>query len=267
MSRGDSVGRDPVLTAMTLVSLIVLFIITFPLVVASLTSFNPTAEAAFPPQGLSLRWFENMFRESDLVAAFWFSLVLAVTTTILSLVLGGMSAFALTRGSFFGKTAIDAMLMSPLLVPQVIIGLSFLILFVRIDATQPFANLLLLHLTLTLPYALRVIRSGLARVDPKLEEAAKGLGASGFQSAVMVTVPQIRPSLAVAAFFCFVVSFDNFTASAFVTISGATLPIKMFFYIESNVDPTISAISALLIASTAVFVYVADRIVGIDKII
>ncbi len=161
---------------------------------------------------------------------------------------------------------IDSVLMSPLIVPQVIVGLSFLIFFVRMDGWPQFGRLLVLHSLLTLPYATRVVRASLARVDPKLEEAAIGLGATPVESFLRVTLPQIRSGLFVAVFFCFVVSFDKFTATAFLASNGATLPVEIFYYIESRLDPTISAVAALMMLGTTVFVLVADRLVGIHRV-
>lgn len=260
-------SRDPLTTLATVIAFVVLFVATFPLFVTAITAFNATNETVFPPNGWSLRWFRNIARQPELVQAAGFSLVLAVVSSAISISLGVVSAVALTRRKFFGRDLIDAFLMSPLLVPQVILGLSFLVFFVRVGSRQPFLNLLFLHVVITFPYALRVIRSSLMRMNPKLEEAAIGLGASSLKSFFLVTFPQMRPSLFVAIFFCFVVSFDNFTATAFLTVSGATLPVQMYFNIESSLDPTISAISALLIVTSAIFVIVADRIVGVEKIV
>lgn len=260
-------NRDPLATVAVGISFVVLLFATFPLIVTAITAFNATSETVFPPNGWSLRWFENIMRQPDLMRAAAFSLMLALLSSAISISLGMMSAIALTRNKFPGRDLIDAFLLSPLLVPQVILGLSFLVFFVRVGSNQPFLNLLTLHVVLTFPYALRVIRSSLMRMNPKLEEAAVGLGASSIKSFFLVTFPQMRPSLFVAVFFCFVVSFDNFTASAFLTVSGATLPVQIYFSIESSLDPTISAISALLILGSAIFVIVADRVVGVEKII
>lgn len=257
---------DPMRITITALSLTVLAAITLPLLITAITAFNATTEAAFPPNGWSLRWFENIFKRPEIIAAFWVSLKLAILSSAITIVLATAAALIMTRYPFPGRDLLDAVLMSPLIVPQVITGLSFLIFFVRIGSSAQFFNLLLVHVLLTLPYALRVVRSSLLRVDPKLEEAALGLGATQLESFMRVTLPQIRAGLFVALFFSFVVSFDNFTATAFLTSNGATLPVEMFLYIESSLDPTISAISALMILSTTAFVLTVDRLVGINRI-
>jgi len=259
--------RDPFMTILTVLSVVVLAFATFPLLVTAVTAFNAGTQTVFPPEGWSLRWFRNILDQPDLVRSAGVSFALAVCASCLSITLGLMSGIALTKSWFPGRDVVDSVLLSPLLVPQIILGLSFLIFFVRIESNYSFLNLLLLHTVLTFPYALRVIRSSLQKINPKLEEAAIGMGASPWQALFMVVLPQIKPSLFVAVFFCFVVSFDNFTATAFVTTTGETLPVQMFFYIESSLDPTISAISALLIVASAILVIAADRIVGVQRLV
>lgn len=257
---------DPVYMTFAVIAIGVMITITTPLAITVVTAFNATTQTVFPPNGWSLRWFENAFRQPEFARSFQLSIALALCSSILSLVFGTLGALALSRGSFRGREAVDSVLMSPLIVPQVIVGLSFLIFFVRLDSRAQFLNLLLLHSILTLPYATRVVRASLARIDAKLEEAAVGLGASRLTAFLRVTLPQIRSGLFVAAFFCFVISFDNFTATAFLAQSGATLPIEIFFYIESQIDPTISAITALMMIGTVLFVLCVDRLVGINRV-
>jgi putative spermidine/putrescine transport system permease protein len=264
MSR--SIPRDPVAAVFGVVSVTVLVIIVLPLVVTVFTAFNAGTVTVFPPQGWSLKWFANVFKQAELMAGLKLSLVLAIASSIVSISFGTLAAFALSRLEFRGREVIDSMMMSPLIVPQVIVGLSFLVFFVRFDGTPQFLRLLLLHSLLTIPYATRVVRASLARVNPKLEEAAVGLGASRARSFLQITLPQIRSGLFVAVFFCFVVSFDNFTATAFLASDGATLPVALYQYIDSRLDPTVSAIAALMMLGTTAFVLIADRMVGINRI-
>lgn len=257
---------DGVNFVFSVVSIVVLVVIVSPLVVTVFTAFNAGTVTAFPPEGWSLRWFRNVFAQSDLIDGAKLSLVLALASSAVSITFGTLAAFALSRFEFRGREVIDSVLMSPLIVPQVIIGLSFLIFFVRIDETPQFLRLLLLHSLLTIPYATRVVRASLTRVNPKLEEAAVGLGASRVRGFLQITLPQIRSGLFVAVFFCFVVSFDNFTATAFLASEGATLPVALYQYIESRLDPTVSAVAALMMLGTTAFVLIADRTVGINRI-
>ncbi|MCC7347077.1 MAG: ABC transporter permease [Variibacter sp.] len=261
-----AVTADPVGTTFAVVAGVTLFAITAPLVVTVITAFNAGAQTEFPPSGWSLRWFANVFKQSEFVSGFWLSIALALCSGVLATVLGTLGAVALSRGSFRGREILDGLLMSPLIVPQVIIGLAFLIFFVRVQSWSRFGDLLLLHGILTLPYAMRVVRASLARVDPRLEEAAIGLGASRLTAFLRITLPQIQAGLFVAMFFAFVVSFDNFTATAFLLTSNATLPLEIFFYIESQLDPTVSAVASLMMLGTTLFVLLVDRLVGINRV-
>jgi putative spermidine/putrescine transport system permease protein len=129
-----------------------------------------------------------------------------------------------------------------------------------------FATLVVLHCVLTLPYSVRVIRASLQSISLTPEEAAIGLGASALKSFFLITLPQIKSGIFAACFFCFVISFDNFTATAFLAQNDTTLPVEIYFYIETRVDPTISAIAALMMVGTIVFVLVIDRLVGVRRI-
>lgn len=257
---------DPLYTVAAAVSAVVLAAMTAPLVVTVVTAFNATEQTVFPPDGWSLRWFANIFRVPQFGAAFRFSLALAVASSAAAMTLGTLAALAIVRHRFPGRAFVDTILMSPIIVPQIIVGLAFLIFYTRAGSRATFVNLLVLHTVLALPYAVRVIVASLARVNASLEEAAVGLGASPIKAFLLVTVPQIRAGLFAAGFFTFVISFDNFTATLFLTQYRATLPIEMFNYIQSEVDPTISAIATLMLVGTVVFVVVIERLVGLQRI-
>ncbi|WP_428248238.1 ABC transporter permease [Ferrovibrio sp.] len=257
---------DPLYRVSTVIAVVVLLWITAPLVITFFSAFSATTRATFPPDGFSLKWFQNVFAQPDFKLPFYRSIALALISGVCAMTLGTMSALALTRYRFRGREAIDAVLMSPLIVPQVIVGLSFLIFAARTDLIEKSTNLVILHCVLTLPYAVRVIRASLARVSPTLEEAAVGLGASSVKAFFLVTLPQIKTGIFAASFFCFVVSFDNFTATAFLSQSNSTLPVEIYFYIESRVDPTVSAIAALMMLGTTAFVLLIDRMVGVNRI-
>ena len=261
-----SASNDPIYTVSLVVTAIVLFAVTMPLLVTFGTAFNPTTQAAFPPTGFSMRWFENVFKRPEFVGPFYRSMALAFASGLCAMTLGTMCAVALTKYRFRGRDTIDAILMSPLIVPQVILGLSFLVFSVRFKALGSLGTLVVLHCVLTLPYAVRVIRASLQSISLTPEEAGIGLGASAAKSFFLITLPQIKSGIFAASFFCFVISFDNFTATAFLAQSNTTLPVEIYFYIETRVDPTIAAMAALMMLGTVFFVMAIDRLVGIKKI-
>lgn len=258
--------RDPLYVVAGTVATVVLAAITAPLLITVVTAFNATHQTVFPPEGWSLRWFRNIIAVDRFAAAFRLSLGLAVGTSLVAVIVGTLASLALLRTRFRGRAAIDSLLMSPLVVPQVIVGLAFLILYVRIDSRLTFLNLLVLHTILALPYAMRVILASLARANISLEEAAVGLGASPVRAFFLITVPQIRAGLFAACFFAFVISFDNFTATMFLSAQRATLPVEIYQYIVAEVDPTVSAIATVMLVGTVVFVLAIDRLVGLKRI-
>lgn len=248
------------ITGFTLLCMVV------PMIVIIGTSFNSGSEMAFPPVGFSLGWYANIFQREQFPRSFQFSLLLAVFSTLVSLTVGMLCAVALSRYRFFGKNAVAAAINSPLIVPQVVLGMGFLVLLAQIGIVSSLIGLGLLHLVLTLPYTVRVLVASLARFPPSLEEAAVIHGANRFVAFVRVTMPCIKPGIVSAAIFAFVTSFDNFTASQFLTWDRTTLPIEVYAYATLETDPTVCAISTLLIVMTTGIVVLAERWIGLETV-
>lgn len=247
-------------TALVVVCLVV------PLLVVVLSSFNPTNELLVPPRGFSLTWYANIFRRSAFVTSFEFSLLLAIGSTACSLLAGLLCAVAIVRHRFPGRQALGAALMSPLIVPQVVLGMSLLIFLATIGVVSSLVGLAVLHVILTLPYTARVLIAALTRFPVSLEDAAVIHGASRVKAFTLVTLPTIKPGLITAALFGFVTSFDNFTSSQFLVWDRTTLPIEIYAYIRTENDPTVSAISTLLILGTVGIVVLAERWVGLETV-
>ena len=235
-----------------------------PLLVVVGSSFNPTNELVVPPRGLSLTWYANVFRREAFLASFRLSLGLALVSSVGSLLVGLLCAVALVRHRFRGRDALATLLMSPLSVPQVVLGMCLLILLSRAGIVSSLVGLGLLHLILTLPYTVRVLTAALARFPLALEEAAIIHGAPPQTAFLRVTLPAIKPGLIAAAIFAFVTSFDNFTASQFLIWDRTTLPVEIYAYIRTENDPTVSAISTLLILVTIGIVVAVERWVGLE---
>jgi len=145
------------------------------------------------------------------------------------------------------------------MVPEVVLGLSLLILFSKLHWYNPILNILILHVILTLPYAVKVISSNLYRFDLSLEEAARVFGAGKIKTFFRITLPIIKPGIVSASIFAFVVSFGNFTATLFLIKKRGTLPIQMYSYITTENDPTVAAVSALLIIMTVVLILILEK--------
>jgi putative spermidine/putrescine transport system permease protein len=246
-------------------ALVVLCMIV-PLVVVVAASFNPGSEIAVPPNGFSFKWYGNAFQRQRFVDSFQFSLGLAVAATMLSLAIGLLCAVALVRYPFKGNAAVATLLNSPLMVPQVVLGMALLILFSQAGIANSLLGLGALHVVLTLPYTVRVLSASLVRFPASLEEAAIIHGANRPRAFMTITLPCIKPGLVAAAIFAFVTSFDNFTASQFLVWNRTTLPVEIYAYAMIETDPTVCAISTMLILATIGVVVALERWVGLETV-
>lgn len=220
-----------------------------PLLVVVPMSFSDSTLMHFPPQRLSLRWYEVYFSSRAWIDATWISLKAGVLVATISTALGIAAAMGLTRGQFVGRAALQSFILSPLVVPVIIlaVGLYYFYSFFRLNSTL--TGLVLGHVVLTFPYALVVISASLEELDPTLEQAAQGLGASPINAFRRVTLPMIAPGVGVAFLFSFLTSFDEVVLAVFITgPETTTLPRKMWEGIRFELNPTIAAVSTLLIA-------------------
>jgi len=252
--------------AVSAASILIVALLCAPLIILFGVALNAGAQQVFPPRGISLRWFANVFSRSGFLDAIPFSLELAVLTTVVSLTIGTLAAIGIVRFRVPGRDLLLTALMSPLIVPQVVIGLSFLVTFTALGVHSSFAVILILHVTLALPFTVRVIVSSLARFNISIEEAARSLGAYPVKAFVTITLPAIRSGMLAASIFAFVASFENFTATAFLVWNRSTLPVEIFNYIQTENDPTGAAISALVVLTVAFAITISNRVIGLDAL-
>lgn len=221
-----------------------------PIIVVVATAFTTTAYPVFPPQGFSLRWFEKFLATREFVEAIRISTMLAAASTFIAAILGTFSGLALARFPIPGKSTISALLLSPILFPTIVLGLALLIFNTRIGISGTFAGLVSAHVVLTTPFVIRMVMVSLAQFDPAIEEAARNVGASWWRTFLFITLPLIRPGVLAGAVFAFILSFDELVVTLFLSAPGLqTLPIRIYTYVEYSSDPTISAISTVLIAT------------------
>jgi putative spermidine/putrescine transport system permease protein len=224
-----------------------LFIVA-PLAIVVLNSFNEVAYNVFPPQGLSMRWYVNLFAQDVFYAAALRSIVLAAAATAIALVIGTMAAYAMIRYSLPVPGATKAFLLSPIVLPKIVLGVALFMFFVRVRMLDNYSSLLVTHVLVVLPFVIAMVSAALANFDWSLQEAAMDLGAGPVRSFVRVVLPQIRMSVGVAAVFAFITSFDQVETTIFMVRTGSnTLPVEMFLYLQKWQDPTIAALSSLLI--------------------
>jgi putative spermidine/putrescine transport system permease protein len=248
-------------------NLLVYAMLLLPLLIVVAISFTSGAGVDFPPPGLSLRWFQYIANRPEFVSGTWNSLVLAFIATILALVLGIMASIGMVRYRFRGKQIVEALFLAPLVVPSLIIGVSLLYFFSTLGLMDSFQRLVLAHLILTVPYTIRSVSATLYGLDPSYEEASLVMGANQLRTFQKVLLPLIRPGIVVACLFAFIISFDNFNLSIFlINANTVTLPVRILTYLQFQFDPSIAAISTVLLAATVLVLVVAERTVGLTRL-
>jgi putative spermidine/putrescine transport system permease protein len=245
----------------------ILLFVLGPLLVVAGVSFTGGDYVTFPPQGLSLRWYEAVFNSSVYVSAALTSLKLAVLVTISATVIGAAAAIALHRGRLPATPALSALFLSPLVLPSIIFALGLLTLWSSLVGRTSFYALWLGHTVVAVPYVIRTSLAVLSTSDKYLEEAARTMGAGPWKAILHVVVPQALPGIAAGAFFAFNISFDEAIVSLFLRSPEiTTLPIQIYTQLEFSPDPSIAAVSTLMIALTILLIFVIDRVLGIQKV-
>lgn len=217
-----------------------------PNALVALMSFNTRTIAAFPMGGFTLDWWGEMFQMPAVWSAVRLSLLIAVLSTLLSVLLGLCSAWALTRPNFRLKGLLGGMLIAPMVVPYLVVGAALLVFWNNIGVQRGVLTAVLAHTALALPFTALVLAAGMATLDPRLDEAASSLGASRLYTLTRVTLPQMIPSLIAACAFAFTVSFDEFNVTYFVIGTGeSTLPIYIYSSLKFGISPSLNAIATL----------------------
>jgi putative spermidine/putrescine transport system permease protein len=192
---------------------------------------------------------------------------IAGLSTLISLVLGTLCAIAIVRGRFPGRDAIATFLVSPLMLPGLVVGIAMLQGFRLIGLREAWTSLLIAHVVITMPYVVRTVLAALSLFDFTLLDAARMLGCSPAQAVRRVLVPALGPAFLTSGMFAFLASMDNYPVSIFFTDAWTkTLPIQMLQYVEERPDPTIAAISAGLILLAVIVMIIGDRLVGLRKL-
>jgi putative spermidine/putrescine transport system permease protein len=249
------------------VAAILLFVI-LPAIVVVLAAFNDRAILAFPPQVWSLRWFARAFDYADFRKGLWNGIVVTAWASTLALVIGAAFSYAIHRYDFTVKRALEAILLSPLVIPHYTIGLGLLMLAAQAGAGRGFPLVILTHVVLVLPFVIRSVFISLQNLDARLELAAAGLGAAPLRVVLTVTLPLLLPGLLSGWLFAAILSFNEFTATLFVTSQATqTLPVAMYNYVREFADPTLAALSVIYIAVTAMLLTLANACLGLGKIL
>ncbi|MBL8699585.1 MAG: ABC transporter permease [Alphaproteobacteria bacterium] len=255
MSRRIAPGR----LALWAYGLLVVVFLLAPIVIIAGVSFDHSTLFEFPPKQWSLRWYATLFASREWREAFLLSLWLAAGVTFLSLLFGVPAAYALARGRFPGQAAVEFFLVSPIVVPVIVLALGFYVLFAPLGLVGRPSGLLLAHTVIAMPVVIVIVRAAFRRTDPKIELAARACGASFGRMFWHVALPAVRPAVISGGAFAFLTSFDEVVLALFLGgPQAATLPKRIWEAVKFELDPSLTAISTLLAVLTIAVLVVAE---------
>ncbi|WP_413733646.1 ABC transporter permease [Sodalis sp. RH21] len=247
-------------------TIIVMFFLVFPILITLIVSINPR-EFILPPSGVTLRWFYAAWTSDSFLHAMGVSLCLAVVSALLANILVLPAAMALTRYNFRGKKCVNLLIMSPLLIPTTIFSLALYIFFVKIGLGAGLVALLIGHILHLVPYALRVLTASLHQFDASCEEAARNVGAGRFRTLIKITLPAIRTGIISSMVLCFILSWNEFPISIFLSPPGWTpLPVELYSYIKFQYDAVAAALASSLILISIAAMIILDRMAGLGRV-
>jgi ABC-type spermidine/putrescine transport system permease subunit II len=219
-----------------------------PLLIVVPVSFSSGMYLQFPPPGFSLHWYRDYFGDPQWIDATVLSIKIALCVVVLAVGIGTFAALAIVRLPFPGIGIVRMILMTPLIVPSVVVAIAVYSVYVSFHLVGSFLGILLAHTIGALPFTIVLMVAGFQRIDPRLEEASYTMGAGVAWTFWHVTLPILRPSLFAAALFAFIASWDEVIMVIFIGGgAGTTLPLRMFNYLRTEINPTIAAVSTLLL--------------------
>ncbi|PIM72087.1 ABC transporter permease [Streptomyces sp. JV178] len=236
--------------ALTAVATVILLFLALPIVVILVTSFSNNAFASFPPETWTLNWYKALFADgSKWPAALSLSALVAALSTVFSLIIGVTAATALVRSELPLRSAVFALVLGPLLIPQIVTALGLFLLFEPAAMLGSPIAIALGHTVLASPIAVLILIATLRGIDERLEDAAASMGAGRLTIARRITFPLAAPGMIAAAIFSFITSFDEFYISQFLSsVDTVTLPVQVYNSLTFEIDPSVTAVSAILIA-------------------
>ena len=238
-----------------------------PMVIIVLASFTSASYVSFPPQGFTLKWYGEALRRREFLDSLKLSLIVAIGTSAIAMVLGTMVAVGIVRYRFAGRELINAFFMSPLIIPTVVIGIALLQFYNQVGLATGVTTLIIGHVIVTVPYAIRLVASSLTGLDRNIELAARTLGAAPMRAFLKVTLPLIVPGMVAGSVFAFITSFDNVTISIFLaTPRMVTLPVRIYNFWDQPIVPWLLAICSLIIAWTVIVIWAIERTISVQGI-
>jgi mannopine transport system permease protein len=246
-------------SAVRILGVFVLVFLMVPTLIIVPMSLSPENVLHFPPPGLSWRWYIAFLTDPDWIAATLFSVQIAGLTTVASVLIGTAASVALVRGRLPGRAVVEALLLSPLIVPHIVVAIAVYLQFAPLGLTGTVAGFVLIHTALAVPYVVLVVSAGLQRLPPSLELAGLNLGGSRLTCFRRITLPLILPAVLAGGVFAFLASFDETIVSFFISgTEHKTVTRKMFEDIEFNLSPVIAAASTVFIVVTLLLMALAN---------
>ena len=239
-----------------------------PLVVVMGVAFTPEGFLEFPPSGISLRWFRAILDNPDFIQAAIISLQLGVASASIATIVCVPAALAIGGGKFRGRDALQALFLSPLTVPTVVLGIAFLRFLSMAGLNGTFWGLVLCHVVIIVPFVLRLVLASVTGLDPSIARAATSLGAGGWTVFRRITLPAIIPGIVGGWVLAFITSFDELTVTVFIANPATTtLPVKLFSHITQTTDPLVASVSTVAILFTVALMLLVDRLYGLDRLL
>ena len=234
-------------------------ILFLPIVIVVANSFNGNTEKPYLSWGgFSLRWYVHLFQNGPLLASFGNTMLLAITTTVLATALGTLGAVGLYRYKFPGRNLIDSLLYIPVVIPEIVMGISLLLVYVKVGVPRGMVGLIIAHVTFCVSFVIFNVRARLDGYDPSLEEASMDLGANRLVTFFKVTLPMLAPGIAGGALLSFTLSIDDVVVSYFVYGQDLTFPLKVMQSIKGGVVPDVNALSTLILLGTVLVVVITQ---------
>jgi putative spermidine/putrescine transport system permease protein len=237
-------------------------------VLVMIQSFNDVPQATVAGfRAFTLKWYDRVLFGGAYAASFWISVQLAAATAVFAIGLALPAAFALSRHRFRGLTALSAFWTLPLSLPHVAIGVGMLKLLQAFTAIPPFLGMLAVHVVLVLPFSIALLQASVEQLDKAQEDAAASLGASALSRFLWVIMPGLAPGLVAAGIMSFLISFGEVTVTSFLTTARmTTLPVRIYAEASFSLEPTVHAVSAILIVVTVLLLMILNRLVRLDRL-
>lgn len=226
-----------------------------PILVIVVNSFNATTSKPYLTwKGFTFDWYVKLFDNGALLSSFGNTIIIAVVSTLLATMIGTLGAFGMYKYKFKGKGVIDGLLYIPVVIPEIVLGISLLSLFTNVNIPRGMLTLILAHVTFSVPFVIFNVRARLSGYDNSVEEASMDLGANRVVTFFEITLPVLAPGIAGGALLAFTLSIDDVIISYFVNGQTKTYPLKVMESIKSGVAPDVNALSTLILLGTIVLV-------------